>query len=321
MMLLGIFMLYGFVRIFYYVIWDLKEDNLIWRTSWGLLSVINLLGGLYFLGYEEYLKKLKYTHIEIYYIYMALVVATFIYGGYKKNLMIKDNEKRRKMNYKLYSFIIALIIAIILNFNQFIQLKVFKAIVMVTGMRIRNILVDQSKVFNIKGSNVEGKDVTLDAKENLNVTASETTNKLEQDSKSSSACVGVGFDLATGQVSSVTISDSKSKGEVDANSTSYNESTIKADKNLDFTSGKDTNIKGGKLSGEKVTGNVGGDLNIESKQDQNSYEEKNSSAGFGIGINLKGCIVKRNNRDDIKRSRKRIYHVQGRKDCRKSWHT
>ena len=137
---------------------------------------------------------------------------------------------------------------------------------------------------NIKGSNVEGKDVTLDAKENLNITASETTNKLEQDSKSSSASVGVGFDIATGQVSSVTISGSKSKGEVDANSTSYNESTVKADKSLDFTSGKDTNIKGGKLSGEKVTGNVGGDLNIESKQDKNSYEEKNSSAGLGIGM-------------------------------------
>ena len=141
---------------------------------------------------------------------------------------------------------------------------------------------------NIKGSNVEGNDVTLDAKENLNITASETTNKLEQDSKSSSASVGVGFDIATGQVSSVTISGSKSKGEVDANSTSYNESTVKADKNLGFTSGKDTNIKGGKLSGEKVTGNVGGDLNIESKQDKNSYEKKNSSAGFGIGIDLSG---------------------------------
>ena len=137
---------------------------------------------------------------------------------------------------------------------------------------------------NIKGSNVEGKDVTLDAKENLNVTASETTNKLEQNSKSSSASVGVGFDIVTGQVSSVTISGSKSKGEVDANSTSYNESTVKADKSLDFTSGKDTNIKGGKLSGEKVTGNVGGDLNIESKQDKNYYEEKNSSASFGIGM-------------------------------------
>ena len=145
-------------------------------------------------------------------------------------------------------------------------------------------ITSTEKDINIKGSNVEGRDVTLDAKENLNVTASETTNKLEQDSKSSSASVGVGFDIATGQVSSVTISGSKSKGEVDANSTSYNESTVKADKNLDFTSGKDTNIKGGKLSGEKVTGNVGGDLNIESKQDKNSYEEKNSSAGFGIGM-------------------------------------
>ena len=145
-------------------------------------------------------------------------------------------------------------------------------------------ITSTEKDINIKGSNVEGKDITLDAKENLNVTASETTNKLEQDSKSSSASVGVGFDIATGQVSSVTISGSKSKGEVDANSTSYNESTVKADKNLDFTSGKDTNIKGGKLSGEKVTGNVGGDLNIESKQDKNSYEEKNSSAGFGIGM-------------------------------------
>ena len=149
-------------------------------------------------------------------------------------------------------------------------------------------ITSTEKDINIKGSNVEGKDVTLDAKENLNVTASETTNKLEQDSKSSSSSVGVGFDIATGQVSSVTISGSKSKGEVDANSTSYNESTVKADKNLDFTSGKDTNIKGGKLSGEKVTGNVGGDLNIESKQDKNSYEEKNSSAGFGIGIDLSG---------------------------------
>ena len=145
-------------------------------------------------------------------------------------------------------------------------------------------ITSTEKDINIKGSSVEGKDVTLNAKENLNITASKNTNKLEQNSKSSSASVGVGFDIATGQVSSVTISGSKSKGEVDANSTSYNESTVKADKNLDFTSGKDTNIKGGKLSGEKVTGNAGGDLNIESKQDKNSYEEKNSSAGFGIGM-------------------------------------
>ena len=149
-------------------------------------------------------------------------------------------------------------------------------------------ITSTEKDINITGSNVEGKDVTLNAKENLNIIASETTNKLEQNSKSSSASVGVDFNIATGQVSSVTISGSKSNGEVDANSISYNESTVKADKKLDFTSGKDTNIKSGNLSGEKIAGNVGGDLNIESKQDKNSYKEKNSSAGFGVGIDLSG---------------------------------
>lgn len=151
-------------------------------------------------------------------------------------------------------------------------------------------ITSREKDINIIGSNVEGKDVTLNAKENLNITASKTTNKLEQNSKSSSASVGVGFDLATDQVSSVTISGSKSKGEVDANSTSYNESTVKADKNLHFISGKDTNIKGGKLSGEKVTGNVGNDLNIESKQDSNSYKENNKSVGVSIGLGSNKAI-------------------------------
>lgn len=81
---------------------------------------------------------------------------------------------------------------------------------------------------------------------------------------------------------------SMSKGEVSANGTTYNESNVTANKDLSFASGKDTNIKGGKLSGEKIAGNVGGDLNIESKQDKNSYKEKNSSAGFGVGIDLSG---------------------------------
>ena len=144
------------------------------------------------------------------------------------------------------------------------------------------------KDINITGSNVEGKDVTLNAKENLNITASETTNKLEQNSKSSSASVGASLELGKGP--SYSISGSMSKGEVSVNGTTYNESTVKADKNLDFTSGKDTNIKGGMLSGEKVTGNIGNDLNIESKQDSNSYKEKNKSAGASIGLGSNKAI-------------------------------
>ena len=138
------------------------------------------------------------------------------------------------------------------------------------------------KDIDITGSNVEGKDVTLNAKENLNITASKNTNKTEQSSKSSSASVGASLELGKGP--SYSISGSMSKGEVSANGTTYNESTVTANEDLNFASGKDTNIKGGKLSGEKVTGNVGGGLNIESKQDSNGYKEKNKSVGASIGL-------------------------------------
>ena len=143
-------------------------------------------------------------------------------------------------------------------------------------------IVSTKKDINITGSNVEGKDVTLNAKENLNIIASENTNNTEQSSKSSSASVGASLELGKGP--SYSISGSMSKGEVSANGKTYNESNVTANKDLSFTSGKDTNIKGGNLSGEKVTGNVGGDLNIESKQDSNSYKETNKSVGVSIGL-------------------------------------
>lgn len=122
----------------------------------------------------------------------------------------------------------------------------------------------------------------LDAKENLNITASKNTNKTEQSSKSSSASVGASLELGKGP--SYSISGSMSKGEVSANGTTYNESTVTANKDLSFASGNDTNIKGGKLSSEKVTGNVGNLLNIESKQDSNSYKENNKSVGASVGL-------------------------------------
>ena len=56
-----------------------------------------------------------------------------------------------------------------------------------------------------------------------------------------------------------------SKGEVSANGTTYNESTVKAEKNLDFTSGKDTNIKGGNVASEAGKAGLAAENNINPK--------------------------------------------------------
>ena len=142
-------------------------------------------------------------------------------------------------------------------------------------------IVSTKKDIDIIGSNVAGENVKLDAKENLNISASKNTNKTEQNSKSSSASIGASISMEGTKYS---VSGSASKGEVSANSTTYNESTVIANKDLSFASGNDTNIKGGILSGEKIIGTVGNDLNIESKQDSNNYKESNKSAGASIGL-------------------------------------
>ncbi len=51
-----------------------------------------------------------------------------------------------------------------------------------------------------------------------------------------------------------------------------------------MNSGKDTDIKGSKVSGDKVKVDAGENLNLESLQDKETYDEKNSSAGGTIGV-------------------------------------
>ena len=142
-------------------------------------------------------------------------------------------------------------------------------------------IVATKEDISIEGSSVSGENVKLDARENLNISASTNTNKTEESSKSSSASIGATISSAG---TSYNVSGSMSRGEVSTNGTTYNESTVTANKDLSFASGKDTNIKGGMLQGEKVTGSVVNDLNIESKKDSNSYKESSKSAGASIGI-------------------------------------
>lgn len=133
---------------------------------------------------------------------------------------------------------------------------------------------------NIHGSSVEGENITLNAAKDLNVTASENTNKTKEDHTASSGSIGVTVGL--GGAMGVDAGYSRGKENIKENGTIYNESTVTAKKDPTFESGKDTNIRGGALSGEKVTGKVGGDLNIESKKDSKDYESKSGSSGLGV---------------------------------------
>ena len=61
---------------------------------------------------------------------------------------------------------------------------------------------------------------------------------------------------------------------------------ISAKDALQIESGKDTNILGSTVQGNKVTAKIGGNLNIETLQEKETYEEKNTSAGFNFSWSM-----------------------------------
>ena len=137
----------------------------------------------------------------------------------------------------------------------------------------------------IKGSQVSGENVTLDAKKDIDISAAENSNTIKETTKSSGASLGAS--IGVGGLQGVSASYSKAKGHIKENETTYEKSQVTASKELTFTSGKDTTITGSEMTGEKVTGNVGGNLSIETKQDKKTYEEKSTSTGLSINYGVK----------------------------------
>lgn len=139
------------------------------------------------------------------------------------------------------------------------------------------------KDINIKGSDVSGEDVSFAAKGDVNITSAKNTNTSSSDSKASSGSIGVSIN--TSGISDINAGYSKYKGEVKENGTTHTNSTVTANDKLTVESGKDTNISGSKVSGGSVEMHVGGNLNIESQQDSQKYDEKYTSGGLNVNIN------------------------------------
>ena len=136
----------------------------------------------------------------------------------------------------------------------------------------------------VKGSTVESKDVSLAAKGNVRLMAGENTSVTTTANKYSSASVGASFGI--NGLSDISVNVNRAKGNSKETYTSYAPALIRAEENAVITSGKDTDILGSKVQGDKVTARVGGNLNIETLQEKETYEEQNTSTGFGISWSM-----------------------------------
>ncbi len=143
-----------------------------------------------------------------------------------------------------------------------------------------NVSIQTKSDMEIKGSAVEGENVMLQTGRNLTITSKEETQ--QQDITESSKGGSLGVSISAHAPIAVEGSLYAGKGKEKDTSVSYKESTVQARNELISHSGKDTNLIGSTLSGDKVTMNIGGNMNITSQQASHHYTSENASAGMHV---------------------------------------
>lgn len=123
---------------------------------------------------------------------------------------------------------------------------------------------------------VADNDVTLQASRNTSVTAGQNS--------SHGANVGVTFGAGAQNGFSIQLGVNNGQGKNDQNDVSYNTTQVSGGKAVNISSGGDLNMRGATVEANRVTADVGGNLNIESLQDVSVGQSRQSSSGFGLSL-------------------------------------
>ena len=144
----------------------------------------------------------------------------------------------------------------------------------------QDVTIKTKEDLNVKGSDIVGNHIHLEADNDIHIWATEEkeTQKSSQSSKGGS----LGVSLSAGSVVSIDGKFYAGKGKENGSTTSYRASTVNANDTLTMKSGKDTDLIGSTVSGNKVKADVDGNLNIESLQTKKEYSEENKSAGMSF---------------------------------------
>ncbi|BBB91916.1 hemagglutinin repeat-containing protein [Methylomusa anaerophila] len=135
---------------------------------------------------------------------------------------------------------------------------------------------------NLKGTKITATDVTLDAKNDINLDAAQNQQQIDGKTSSSSWSLGASFGL-DGNFTGLTGGFGSGRGTENGNTVTHTGSVIDAAGTVTLKSGNDTNIIGSQVKGDKVVANIGGNLNLASLQDSDDYTANNQSTGIGFG--------------------------------------
>lgn len=166
--------------------------------------------------------------------------------------------------------------------------KIAKGSTVVSDGHIR--VTTKKNDIRIEGSDVQGKDITLESANSIYVKGKETTSKMTQNVKQKQGSLGISYDVLQHRFSDISVNASGSKGSIAGTDIVHDPTKITATNTLGVSTKQDLNIKDGVLKGEAIEANVGGNLEIHSVQDIHDYTDHTTSGGMGLNLSKKGAF-------------------------------
>ena len=141
---------------------------------------------------------------------------------------------------------------------------------------------------DVLGSTLNAKRLELDVAKNLNVESVQDTYHNRSENKNTGWSVGV-FAGANGNSYGIGVEGSAQvgKGHENSDSVTQRNSYLNAEETI-IKTGKDANFKGAVVKTDRLEADIKGNLNLESRQDSNHYDSKQTQAGAGFGVAIYG---------------------------------
>ena len=141
---------------------------------------------------------------------------------------------------------------------------------------------------DVLGSTLNAKRLELDVAKNLNVESVQDTYHNRSENKNTGWSVGV-FAGANGNSHGIGVEGSAQvgKGHENSDSVTQRNSYLNAEETI-IKTGKDANFKGAVVKTDRLEADIKGNLNLESRQDSNHYDSKQTQAGAGFSAAIYG---------------------------------
>ena len=141
---------------------------------------------------------------------------------------------------------------------------------------------------DVLGSTLNAKRLELDVAKDLNVESVQDTYHNRSENKNTGWSVGV-FAGANGNSYGIGVEGSVQVGKGHENSDSVRQrnSYLNAEETV-IKTGKDANFKGAVVKTDRLEADIKGNLNLESRQDSNHYDSKQTQAGAGFSVAIYG---------------------------------